>query len=88
MQRQCAPLGVLISKEEYEAGFIFLFLVSACKGSFLILVSVYIGCPFGDTRNIYPTSIEGLFLAKSGLGLYSVCLDLGLGVLRVCRQPP
>ena len=25
------------------------------EGSFLILVSVYTGCPFGGTRNIYPT---------------------------------
>ena len=26
------------------------------EGSFLVLVGVYIGCPFGDTRNINPTS--------------------------------
>ena len=40
---------------EYETGFILLLLVS----SFLILVSVYTWCPFGGTRNIYPTSYEG-----------------------------
>ena len=40
----------------HEVGFILLFFVSVYKVPFLNLVSVQIGCPYGDTRNVNPTS--------------------------------
>ena len=42
------------------------------QGSFLILVSVYTWCPFGGTRNIYPTSYN----LNLDLPEHSFCLGL------------
>ena len=39
-----------------KQGFILRFLVSVVLRFLLVLVSVYLGCPFEDTRNINPTS--------------------------------
>ena len=56
-----------------ETGFILLLLVSVDKVPFLILVSVCTWCPFGGTRNIYPTSCEERMLLCSGLFLKKLC---------------
>ena len=51
-----------------EAGFELLLLVSVYKGSFLILVSVDIGCPFGGTRHISPLPCAGTHKASFTIG--------------------
>ena len=49
----------------HEAGYKLRAVLGECiQGSFL-LVSVCIGCPFGDTRNINPTSHVALLEVKN-----------------------
>ena len=54
----------------YETGFILLFLVSVYKVPFLILVSVYTGCPVGGTRNMYPASYIYIYTYIHDLYIY------------------
>ena len=71
-----------------------LFLVSVYKVPFLILVSVYLGCPFGGTRNINPTSYQdGFSLPKLEMSIQVADTSLSrlnqattFGSLAECRS--